>query len=132
MLGGGWNNAYTIISNDITSLLKGDYAVLKLMIMFCKQIPNSPVNQLWASDIDIKYRINQNDNFLVKAEGIAQLYAVNLPKEEIIKASGLFSDTNAVATQWETNDAKIKAEQQAQEQQLASKQAQNNGNDSKE
>lgn len=132
LLGGGWNNAYTIISNDITSLLKGDYAVLKLMIMFCKQIPNSPVNQLWASDIDIKYRINQNDNFLVKAEGIAQLYAVNLPKEEIIKASGLFSDTNAVATQWETNDAKIKAEQQAQEQQLASKQAQNNGNDSKE
>ena len=89
------------------------------MVMFCKQVPQSPINQLWATDIDIKYRINQNDNFLVKAEGIAQLYSVNLPKEEIIKASGLFSDTNTVATQWETNDAKIKAEQQAQEQKLS-------------
>ena len=129
LLGGGWNIAYTIISNEITSLLKGDYAVLKLMIMFCRQIPQSPINQLWASDIDIKYRINQNDNFLVKAEGIAQLYAVNLPKEEIIKASGLFSDTNAVATQWEANDAKIKAEQQAQAQQIATSKAKNSGGD---
>lgn len=117
--GNGWSNAYTIITNDIASFLKGDYAVLKQMIMFSKQIPQSPINQLGASDIDIKYRINQNDNFLVKAEGIAQLYAVNLPKEEIIKASGLFSDTNAVANQWETNDAKIKAEQQSQAQALA-------------
>lgn len=127
LLGGGWNNAYTIASNDITSFLKGDYAVLKLMILFCKQIPQTPINQLWASDVDIKYRINQNDNFLVKAEGIAQLYAVNMPKEEIIKASGLFSDANALATKWEDNDNKIK-EQQAKTQILVSNQSQNDNN----
>ena len=135
--GNGWNNSYTIIANDIASFLKGDYAVLEQMIMFAKIIPQSPINQLWTSDIDIKYRINKNDNFLVKAEGIAQLYAVNLPKEEIIKASGLFSDTNTVANQWETNDAKVKAEQQAQAQALANSKAKDNdgdkkGNDSKE
>lgn len=129
LLGGGWNNAYTIISNDITSLLKGDYAVLKLMLLFSKQLPNTPINQLSASDIDIKYRINQNDNFLVKAEGIAQLYGVNMPKESIIKASGLFSDTNAVASQWEENDAKVKAEQQAQAQQLVNNKTDNSDKD---
>ena len=110
LLGGGWNNAYTIITNDITSLLKGDYAVLRLMIQFCKETPNNPINQLYSSDIEIKYRINQNDNFLVKAEGIAMLYGVNMPKESIIKASGLFSDTNAVTKQWEESDKKAKEE----------------------
>lgn len=100
LLGGGWNNAYTMANNDITTLLKGDYLVLKQMLMICKQVPNNPVNELSASQIDIKYRINQNDNFLVKAQGIAQLAGVNFPKEEIIKASGLFSDTNTVAMKW--------------------------------
>ena len=112
LLGGGWNNAYTIIRNDITSLLKGDYAVLRLMLQFAREIPSSPINDIYASDIEIVYRINQNDNFLVKAEGIAQLYGVNMPKEAIIKASGLFSDTNAVASQWEKSDRLAK--QQAQ------------------
>ena len=134
LLGGGWNNAYTIITNDITSLLKGDYAVLKLMLQFCKETPKNPINQLYASDIDIKYRINQNDNFLVKAEGIAMLYGVNMPKESIIKASGLFSDTNAVTKQWEESDAQAKAELQAQEQAKVNNQnnAGDNGNDSQE
>ena len=109
LLGGGWNNAYTIIRNDITSLLKGDYAVLRLMLKFAKEIPNSPINDIYASDIEIVYRINQNDNFLVKAEGIAQLYSVNMPKEEIVKASGLFSDTNAVASKWEESDRLAKS-----------------------
>jgi len=113
LLGGGWSNAYTIITNDITSLLKGDYAILRLMLQFCYVTPKNPINDLAASDVDIKYRINQNDNFLVKAEGIAQLYGVNMPKEAIVKASGLFSDTNAVTTQWEESDRLAKEEERA-------------------
>ena len=107
LLGGGWNNAYTIINNDITTLLRGDYEILKQIISICKQIPNNPINDLSASQIDIKYRINQNDNFLVKAQGIAQLAGVHFPKDEIIKASGLFSDTNTVAVKWENEVDKL-------------------------
>ena len=110
LLGGGWNNAYTVIKNDIKSFLKGDYAVLKQMLLFAQQVPDSPVNDISASEIDIKYRINQSDNFLVKAQGIAQLYNINLPYEEILKASDLFSDTNAVAQKWELSDTKAKAQ----------------------
>lgn len=115
LLGGGWNNAYTMANNDITTLLKYDYMVLKQILMICRQIPNNPVNELTASQIDIKYRINQNDNFLVKAQGIAQLAGVRFPKEEIVKASGLFSDTNTVAMKWrdEENEALARGESEA-------------------
>lgn len=127
LLGGGWNNAYTVAKNDITSLLKSDYAVLKLILQFCKQVPNCPVDNLSASEIDIKYRINQNDNFLVKAEGISQLYNCNLPLEEILKASGLFSDTDAVATKWAERIKQVQQEAQALENQSTQ-----TGNDSQE
>lgn len=113
LLGGGWNNSYTMANNDITTLLKGDYLVLKQILMICKQVPNNPVNELSASQIDIKYRINQNDNFLVKAQGIAQLAGVNFPKEEIIKASGLFSDTNTVAMKWKAEVEEARARNEA-------------------
>lgn len=106
LLGGGWNNAYIIINNNITSLLEYDYEVLKLILLFCRQVPNCPLNELYASQIDIKYRINQNDNLLVKAQSIAQLYNVNMPKQYILKASGLFNDITTVAKDWEEYDTK--------------------------
>jgi len=132
LLGGGWNNAYTIINNDITTLLKGDYAVLKQILFICKQIPNNPINSLSASQIDIKYRINQNDNFLVKAQGIAQLAGVNFPKDEIVKASGLFSDTNAVATKWQAEIDKISEKNQENVDKSTKNVDNSNGNNSQE
>lgn len=104
LLGGGWENAYTIIKNDITTLLKGDYDVLKGILDICKSIPNSPINTITASQIDIKYHINQSDNLLTKAQSIAQLYQINMPKEEILKVTGLFSDICTVATKWQKAD----------------------------
>lgn len=130
LLGGGWNNAYIIVKNDITSLLRGDYAVLKSILAICKQIPNCPVNDLYASQIDIKYHINQNDNLLVKAQSISQLYAINMPKEEILKTTGLFSDICTVANKWEKED--LLAKQKANEVAIAKANTQivnDNGNE---
>lgn len=104
LLGGGWENAYTIIKNDITTLLKGDYDVLKGILAICKDIPNCPIKTITASQIDIKYHINQSDNLLTKAQSIAQLYQINMPKEEILKVTGLFSDICTVATKWQKSD----------------------------
>nr|DAD73897.1 MAG TPA: Portal [Siphoviridae sp. ctFn287] len=104
LLGGGWNNAYIIIKNDITSFLECDYTVLKSFLKICKLVPNCPIKDLAASQIDIKYHINQSDNLLVKAQSISQLYQVNMPKEEILKATGLFSDICTVANKWEQVD----------------------------
>lgn len=112
LLGGGWNNAYIIINNNITSLLEYDYEVLKLILLFCRQVPQCPLNELYASQIDIKYRINQNDNLLVKAQAMAQLYNINLPKKYVLKAGGLFNDITTVEKDWDKNDTKIKAQEE--------------------
>lgn len=122
LLGGGWNNAYIIIKNDITSLLRGDYAVLKSILKICKEIPSCSIRSITTSQIDIKYHINQSDNLLVKAQSIAQLHGVNLPKEEILKVTGLFSDICSVAQKWET----VEKEKTKQAQKLAEQNA-NNG-----
>ena len=108
MTGAGWDNAYIISKENIATFKKYDYEQLKLMLMFCKQVPNCPLNELNANQIEIKYRINQNDNFLAKAQGIMNLYNVNFPKEEILKTSGLVSDVTSVDRKWRIEDARVK------------------------
>lgn len=110
ILGGGWQNAYTMIRPEIETLLTSDYEELKLILYLCKQVPNCPLNELYASQIDIKYRINQSDNYLVKTQGMMNLYNIGLPTDEILKTSGLFSDIPTVDKKWRDRIAELKAE----------------------
>lgn len=110
LLGGGWNNAYIIVHKEIQELLGQDYEQLKLILMLCKQVPNSPVNELYASQIDINYRVNQNDNFLVKTQGMYNLYQMNLPYEFILKVGGLSNDVKTDTKQWIENIQKIQSQ----------------------
>ena len=88
--------------------------MLKLVLFLCKLYPNSPIKKMYASQIDIKYRINQSDNFLVKAQGIAQLYSTNMPKELILKYSGISSDIGTEATAWEEKDTELRGKKTSQ------------------
>lgn len=101
LLGGGWNNAYIIANNDITTLKGFDYEELKLILQLCREVPNCPLNELYASQIDINYRINQNDNFLVKTQGMRYLYEMNMPLEFILKVSKLSNDIKTDAKNWQ-------------------------------
>lgn len=109
LLGGGWNNAYIMINNDITTLLGYDYEQLKLILLLCKQVPNCPLDELFASQIDITYRVNQNDNYLVKTQGMQNLYSINMPLEEILKSSHLFNDIKTVAKEWQKRIDEVNA-----------------------
>ena len=116
LLGGGWSNATTISTNETNTMRMSDYEVLRQILYLCKLYKDCPLNLITASQIDIKYKLNSNDNFLVKAQGIANLYNVNMPKDVILKASGLVSDVGAVSVAWEDYDQRIKqsAQQPAQ------------------
>ena len=107
LLNGGWTNAYEMAQNDIRAFTACDYEVLKVILMICKQIPDCPLNQLFASQIDIKYRINQTDNFLVKTQGIMNLYNSNMPLDEILKASGMWSDITSVFQKWKSREQDV-------------------------
>lgn len=111
LLGGGWNNAYIIINNDITTLKGYDYEELKLILLLCRQIPNCPLDQLYSSQIDINYRVNQNDNFLVKTQGMLNLYSMNMPLEFILKVSKLSNDIKTDSKDWQKRLDKLKQEQ---------------------
>lgn len=111
LIGGGWENAYIIINTEATTLKGYDYEELKLILLICKQVPNCPLDQLSASQIDITYRVNQSDNYLVKTQGMMNLYSIHMPLEQILKSSKLFNDIKTVAKDWQERIDKAKAEE---------------------
>ena len=103
LLGGGWENAYTIIKGDIIGFEKCDYALLNQLLKICHTIPDTKVNELYASQIELHYNINPNDNILVKTQSAVNLYGINYPLEGILKVTGLSFDTCADANKWQGN-----------------------------
>lgn len=126
LLGGGWSNATTISTNETNTMKMSDYEVLRQILYLCKLYKNCPLDKITASQIDIKYKLNSSDNFLVKAQGIANLYSVNMPKDMILKASGIISDVGAGAREWEQYDQQIKA--QSQQPQIIERETENDTN----
>lgn len=111
LLGGGWNNAYIIIHKEIMKLLEFDYAQLELFLMLCKQIPNCPLNELYASQVEINYRVNQNDNLLVRTQSMSNLYNMNCDYEYILKTCGTSNDIKTDAKKWALRDETVKKSQ---------------------
>lgn len=109
LLGGGWNNAYIIIHKEIREILRYDYEQLRLILMLCKQVPNCPLNELFASQIDINYRVNQNDNLQVKAQSMKYLFDMHLPLEFILKVGGLSNDIKTDGKEWQERIDKYNA-----------------------
>ncbi len=109
LLGGGWNNAYIIVHKEITKLLEYDYKQLKLILTLCRQVPKCKLNELYASQVDIHYRVNQNDNLQVKAQSMKYLYDMNMPLEFILKVGGLSNDIKTDSRQWQENIDKANA-----------------------
>lgn len=103
LLGGGWNNAYIIVHKEIMKLLQYDYKQLKLILEICRQVPNCKLNELYASQVDIHYRVNQNDNLQVKAQSMKYLYDMNMPLEFILKVGGLSNDIKTDSRNWQSN-----------------------------
>jgi hypothetical protein len=92
LLGGGWENAYTIIKGDIIGCEKTDYQLLKQLIAVCHTVPQTKVNELTASQIEIHYNINPNDDILSKTQSAVNLYNIGMPEELILKYINLSLD----------------------------------------
>jgi hypothetical protein len=103
LLGGGWNNAYIIVHKEIMKLLQYDFKQLKLILEICRQVPNCKLNELYASQVDIHYRVNQNDNLQVKAQSMKYMYDMNMPLEFILKVGGLSNDIKTDSRNWQAN-----------------------------
>jgi hypothetical protein len=105
--------------------------------MLCKQVPKCPLNELYASQVDIHYRVNQNDNLQVKAQSMKYLYDMGMPLEFILKVGGLSNDIKTDSRQWQENIDKARAIQIEMEKATQTsteeiKVEENNGNNSQE
>ena len=123
LLGGGWENAYTVIKGDIIGCEKTDYALLKQLIAICHTVPGTKVNELTASQVEIHYNINPNDDILSKTQSVSNLYSVGMPEELILKYTNLSLDPCADAQKWVEN---VKAKKE--EERKVAKEAMNNQN----
>lgn len=115
-LGNGWENAYTVILKDINNLIKADRELLKIMLWISKQSQYSKINELEASDIDIKYNINRSNNLLTKTQSYVNLSTNNVPPSIAMALCELTSDPEAVGRAIEEYKQKQLQETQTLEQ----------------
>ena len=109
--GNGYDNAYNRILDDYNSFEKADREILKRKIFICKSFVNSKVNDLFASDIDIKYNPNMSDNMLTKSQSYVNFVEHNVPPVLAIQWCRIANDANTPANQIEEH---IKKQQENQ------------------
>lgn len=91
-LGNGWENAYDRLLDEINSFLVADYKLLAKILAICKKDPLSKLNELNASEIEIKYNPNMTDNMLSKAQAYQFFYKCNIPSRLIVEWCRLSND----------------------------------------
>lgn len=99
-LGGGYYNAEIMARSDIATLKADDYKQLALFILIINQVPDCPIKDLYANEVDINYHLNESDNSLTIMQGMKYLDDMHFPKEAILKRYG-FDNVNELSKNWE-------------------------------
>ena len=110
--GAGWANAYTVMLKDINSLIKGDIDLLEHILFICKNTKGSKLNELSASDIEVKYNINRSENLLIKAQ--AWDYFQDVPPALRAKWVGITNEPDAAGKAIADYKAELLAQEQKQ------------------
>lgn len=108
ILGNGWESAQNQAKVDIGYGIQFEYELLKNILTICRTSPNTPIKEIYASDIDIKYSINMSNNILTKTQALQNLYSMHVPYEEALGIVGLTSDTHGLAEKWAKFDKEAK------------------------
>lgn len=115
-LGGGWTNANIIMNRDIVYGERSEREELRKIIKICKLNPDNPVQTIHANEIDIKYNINQSNNYVAKSQAMQNLNDIGFDIADIIKAIPFFGDEEGVAKRCKENqEKKAQAEKEKSE-----------------
>lgn len=101
LTGQGYTSAGIRIEGDETMFGRCDFNSLKVILNVCRQVENSGIKKLKASDIDNKFQRDMSDNLLVKTQGLMNLYSCDIPREYANAIVNLFSDAHAVTQEQE-------------------------------
>ena len=131
----GYDNAYNKAIDDINTFIVGDTQLLERIMWICKNTPNNKIDNISASDIEIKYVLNLTDNILTKTQSFVNLIQAGVPYSMALRICRLSNDAEAEGKQIEEYIANKKAEELKRQQSLVKQtqqQENNNGNNSQE
>lgn len=97
LTGQGFTSSSIRIEGEEESFRCCDRNSLKVLLKICKNAPDSEIKNLKASDIDIKFNRDMNDNLLVKTQALNNLMTAQIPPEIANSVIGLFSDPVSVS-----------------------------------
>ena len=110
-LGNGWENAYDRLLDEINSFLVADYKLLAKILTICKKDPLSKLNELNASEIEIKYNPNMTDNMISKSQAYQTFIQCNVPSDLAIAWCRLSNDPVTTSKRIEEYKEKLLKEQ---------------------
>ena len=111
-LGNGWENAYDRLLDEINSFLVADYKLLDKILTICKKDPNSKLNELNASEIEIKYNPNMTDNMVSKSQAYQTFIQCGVPSDLAIAWCRLSNDPVTASRRIEQYREKLAQEQE--------------------
>ena len=91
----GYDNAYNRALDDINSFINADTELLQKILWICKNTPNNKVDNLAASEIEIKYSLNLTDNILTKTQSYVNLVQTGVPPTIALRLCKLSNDPEA-------------------------------------
>lgn len=109
----GYENAYNRAINEQNILLEADYELLKRILWICQNSKGNKINNIYASDIEIKYNFNLTDNMQVKAQSFSML-APFFPPGMNLRINRMSNDPERDGKAIEEYMAKLKASEKSQ------------------
>lgn len=97
LTGQGFTSSSIRIEGEEEAIRCCDRNSLKVILKICKNSPESEIKDLKASEIDIRFNRDMNDNLLVKTQALNNLMTANIPPEVANSVIGLFSDPVSVS-----------------------------------
>ena len=113
----GYENAYNRAMKEKNILLEADNELLKKVLWICKNSRGNKINNVSASDIEIKYNFNITDNILIKTQAFGTLISY-MPPDMALRMCRLSNDPEREGNRILDYMAQLKEqEQQAQNKQ---------------
>ncbi len=128
----GYDNAYNRALDDINSFLLADNDLLEKMLFICKNTPNNKIDDLYASEIEIKYSLNLNDNMQIKTQSLGTCIGVGMPPAMALRYTRLSNDPEAEGKLWEEYMAKKASENEKQQTKILEEEQQRLNNENVE
>lgn len=128
----GYDNAYNRALDDINTFIKADTELLEKIMWICKNTPNNKIDNVYPSDIEIKYPLNMTDNILTKTQSYVNLVQSGVPPTIALRLCKLSNDPEAEGKMIEDYMAEKEKRAAELQKQVSDRQPQKEDNNSQE